>query len=788
MNLQRISKQFYSRGSIHNGQSYSAATAAINGKNALAFMRVRKNREQLVFCADKEADEIILTDKTYILSPHFAGGYLYWVENIDGDWNMRAVNTKNPSKEDVFEPVKTNGRANSISSFSNGKTTLLVWEERLGRKTQIKIGFCKDGKVEKTINVTDDKFNAYDPACCIDGEGNIYVIYSAFVAGNYRIFIQPLSSKGEISASPAAVSNDIWACIHPSICPRTAGGIWFSFSALNQPEPALEKPYLQHDRFMKQSNFFRNIANVHAGIFEDGKTYSVLPDKPCSTNVSSTAVTTAVGSHYSRVFEDTNGRLHALIRKHCAIENISYETQDKPLDKNTRAPIEGPLFNHPALCCVTLLDGVWDEPQQLIGNTHFDGAFSATVERNNITVAFTEDARCNDWSEKGEWFDDQGQLGVGVLEFKLPETAKPGYKVRPYLNNVRYSPSMENPKIDKRENDTGLIYAFGQTHKHTDISICARRDDRDIDTNYRFMQDVQHCDFGATADHAYNMWHTEMLRVRKYAQYYYFPGEFVALPGYEWTGSGEPCMHEGGPWGHVNPLYFAEDGELDFYTPCDPGCAGGSLKRLWETYRGKKLLTPPHHTASKAHPYNWDIFDDEFVSVIELFQDYRGTSEQPAVAGITNQAQTKMEHWAIKALKDGKRFGFIAGGDHRGIALAGVKAKELTRNGIYEAMRQRNCFATSGESLRLSFDCNGEPMGSEVKTDLASFQLRVSAPENIQQVQIVRNGQDVEKIEVNACRLEHDWEAKKETNGEFWYCRIIFDNGELAWPSPIWLV
>ncbi|MAG13412.1 MAG: hypothetical protein CMN78_02325 [Spirochaetales bacterium] len=31
--------------------------------------------------------------------------------------------------------------------------------------------------------------------------------------------------------------------------------------------------------------------------------------------------------------------------------------------------------------------------------------------------------------------------------------------------------------------------------------------------------------------------------------------------------------------GHVNPLYLEESGDLDFYTPADPGCKGGSLQR-----------------------------------------------------------------------------------------------------------------------------------------------------------------------------------------------------------------
>jgi len=385
-----------------------------------------------------------------------------------------------------------------------------------------------------------------------------------------------------------------------------------------------------------------------------------------------------------------------------------------------------------------------------------------------------------------EYTDKIGQLAVGVAELEMLPSGDPDHQ--PHILELLPTPaaSIEGPKlIDNKIGDYRI--ALGQTHSHTNISVCARDRDRDQNLSYRFMQDVQHCDFGGNTDHCFNMWHTEMLITRKLADYYYFPGEFVAFPAYEWTGTHKTfCAYEGGPFGHVNPLYLEEDGDLDFYSPADPECAGGSLPRLWESYRGKKIVTPPHHVMNGNHPYNWNFFDPTFIPVIEIFQDIRGSGEQvgaPGVKGTNEEAP-----WALGALKEGKRFGFIASGDHTGICRAGIFVKELTRTGLYEGLMARRCFATTSIPLRLNFRCNGEMMGSEVECENAEFAISVDAPETIKEVQIVRNGENFETVPVGAKEFEHSWNATRENSGEFWYCRVIFENGEIVWSSPIWLL
>jgi hypothetical protein len=374
------------------------------------------------------------------------------------------------------------------------------------------------------------------------------------------------------------------------------------------------------------------------------------------------------------------------------------------------------------------------------------------------------------------------------MELELRSLGELDYDLRPYVISPRPGPSVEDPALPKSDGGS-YIHAMGQTHAHTNLSVCIREGDRDAHLSYRWMQDVQHSDFGATTDHAYNMWHTEMLLTRKFAEYYYFPGTFVAIPAYEWTGSiAAVCGHEGGPWGHVNPLYLEEEGDLAFYTPCDPACAGGSLKRLWETYAGRRIVTPPHHVVDALHPYNWDVFDADFEPVIEIFQDQRGSGEQPWAPGVTNNLHQETGHWALPQLLESKRFGFIAGSDHNGIARAGLLVTELTRAALYEAFVARRTFGTTATAMRVTFSCNGSMMGSEIEAEEGDFRVAVTAPEPLHELQILRDGDLIETIPVQGCEAEYAWTTTRERDGEFWYCRVILENGEMAWVSPIWLV
>jgi len=57
-------------------------------------------------------------------------------------------------------------------------------------------------------------------------------------------------------------------------------------------------------------------------------------------------------------------------------------------------------------------------------------------------------------------------------------------------------------------------------------------------------------------------------------------------------------------------------------------------------------------------------------------------------------------------------FGFTAGGEHEGVGVTGVYATDLTREAIFEALRERRTYGTTGDRIIVDWRLDGHPMGS----------------------------------------------------------------------------
>ena len=786
------SKQVISSSVAHDGEVYGTICDSAPGSSRCAFLRVADKRESLIFLASPDSKEVVVAKDTYVLSPCFAGKSLFRVERSSGNWEIRASRIDENSVVSDYVPFACVGRPVSLSSCSGQNADVLVWEERTGKRTRICYAVIGDDGFGERIEITDGLYNAYDPDCCIGSDGVLYVVACVFRDGQYRIEVYTVTVGAAPTDRSIQVSNQATACVHPSIYGGSDGEIWFCYTSYC--EGIGEQAYVQDLHHRARKRFFEADSKLFVGMLKHGKLYSCLaPQNPQSFQGLSAAMIVhgSTGADYGRIFLDSYGRIRLLARKHAPGTSIAAAEAGDENRLLSHSPGTSHL-EHPGISLYTLDDDRWTDPICLVTNAHIAAPLSLNIEHQTLFFAYSEDTRQTGWGPGAEWFDTKGRLTVGIGRFELDlanesiATRSPNYDIYPFRINPRSAPAIEEPIGQNTYN--GFIHAMGQTHMHTNISVCIRDKDRDSHLNYRFTQDVQHSDFGGTTDHAYNMWHTEMLLTRKMAEYYYFPGEFVAIPAYEWTGTPDRfCNHEGGPWGHVNPLYLEETGDLDFYTPADPTCDGGSLQRLFETYRDKHILAPPHHVADHMHPYNWEFYYPSMEPIIEIFQDQRGSGEQHDATGVSNWFHREAGHWALDQLKSGRKFGFIGGADHAGIARAGVLVDELTRTALYEALMKRRCFASTGAAMIIDFACNDSTMGCVVNAEKGEFSIYVRANTQLQELQIVRDGTTVERIEIDDSETRHTWSAKRERNGEFWYVRILANNGEITWTSPIWL-
>ncbi|HXG57838.1 MAG TPA: DUF3604 domain-containing protein, partial [Thermoanaerobaculia bacterium] len=180
-------------------------------------------------------------------------------------------------------------------------------------------------------------------------------------------------------------------------------------------------------------------------------------------------------------------------------------------------------------------------------------------------------------------------------------------------------------------------------------------------------------------------------------------------------------------------------------------------------------------------------------------------------------------HQYQDALRLGRHVGVMAASDTHHLSpgeggLTAVLADRLDRASIFDAIRNRRNYATSGPRIVLEFTANGAPMGSIVETPLpVAMSVRIEGTAPIDRVEIVRDLIDTfaaVRIEQNPDgpdgvfliyepqnpeggrrlrlddmrRLSFDVTEVEPRNGETsYYVRVTQADGHQAWSSPIWI-
>jgi hypothetical protein len=225
---------------------------------------------------------------------------------------------------------------------------------------------------------------------------------------------------------------------------------------------------------------------------------------------------------------------------------------------------------------------------------------------------------------------------------------------------------------------------------------------------FRFARDdagVDWCshqgnDFQITAEH----WE----RLGAAVEDYYAPGEFVTLLGYEWSGitaaGGDHNVHFRFPRARIRRSSHCQIPDTsDALYDCYP------IERLFEALRGEDALVIDHVGGRRAHPDRWD---EELAPLVEIYSAWG------------------MFEWLFEeALERGRKVGVVAGSDgHKGRpgasypgaatfgvygGLTCVYAEQLTREAIWDALRARRCYATTGERIIVRAFADGHWMGEE---------------------------------------------------------------------------
>ena len=252
---------------------------------------------------------------------------------------------------------------------------------------------------------------------------------------------------------------------------------------------------------------------------------------------------------------------------------------------------------------------------------------------------------------------------------------------------------------------------WGDLHAQTDATVGTGTEVE----YFTFGRDQARLDFISHQGNDFQMTDSDWQRLNDVTREFHQDDRYVVLPGYEWsantTAGGDRNViypREGMPIVRSSHWQIPEVQE-DAVTPAHP--ADVFFEKLRENVDPNEVLVISHVGGRYADIRKY--FDQQLAPLVEVTSCW-GVFE-----------------WLLwDALERGYQVGVVCNSDgHKGrpgaegpgageFGIAGgltcVLAESLSRNAIFEALKQRRCYGTTGPRIDLSFTVDGHPMGAEI--------------------------------------------------------------------------
>jgi len=368
----------------------------------------------------------------------------------------------------------------------------------------------------------------------------------------------------------------------------------------------------------------------------------------------------------------------------------------------------------------------------------------------------------------------------------------------------------------KGQDGTKYILLYGNLHEHTNLSRCVGDgSDGELDENYRYGMDVFGYDFMALTDHDIDLYFNSVYeKSLRMADLYNNSPYFITIPAFEFSfldwrswgsevrrGLGSQCMYFSNKKDALKILRSSGG------TICVNDDETSDIYKLVGFLRKKGLkdvVIPPHQLSDYYSMTDWSLDDEEYRPVLEIFQ-VRGSYEYH---GCPRESKTYYQFldeknpplnghqltWAQSALALGRKVGFMANGDHgsTGIGTTAVMVREVSREGIIEALKQRRCYATTGDKIFVDFRINGHINGEVIEcSEKPHITADITGTDSISEIVVFKNNKQIYQKNSSDMGGKKTWtiDFKDEDfyYDSFYYLRIIQDNNEMAWSSPIWV-
>jgi len=708
-----------------------------------------------------------------------------WSENRRGNWDL-FQRRYDPEKKSWSEPKRltTDPGADTdvaLAKAPDGKVWM-AWQA--WRDGQADILLTDADGVQEPINVSRDAANDWSPSLAFDRSGRAFVAFDTYRAGNYDVQLWVGNAPGG-RLIPLADSPKYEA--RPTVAVDPRGRAWVAYEERDAAWGKDAENLIEG----KGSTLYRSAAVKVRCV--DGDRVLEAPDP-----VANAAEPVRSMNSYPRIATDRDGRVWLAFRNRLeaiwggpavmVVGGVWLEYATVLAGKAWDAPqplprSDGLLDNRPALVVPT--DGpalaFYSSDNRLRREAEF------TPERNlrywmhsgtpgGADWAFNEDlevAALSPWSNGGTVDPAAGPIATNEAAPPLvhPEEAADVARMRGY-----------------RVQAGGKTYRLlrGDFHRHTELSMDGGSDGS-LEDMWRYAIDVAAFDWMGNNDHdngggkEYTWW-----LAQKTTDLYNNP-RFVGMFSYE--------RSNGYPHGHRNVMFTQRGVRTLPRLVDDKGLIDADTPMLYDYLKEHGGLCASH-TSATTMGTDWRDMNPEYEPMVEIFQGHRNSYEHLGAPRVARRPGEAIGGWKPlgliwNALAMQYKVGFQASSDHISthISYAVAVAEDTTREAVFDAFKRRHCYGAT-DNIVLDVRSGDHIMGDEFNADgPVRLKVLVHGTRPIARVDVIKDFVYVYSTEPKQPRVEFQWQdGEKRGPGLSWYyVRVIQDDGELAWGSPLWV-
>ena len=319
---------------------------------------------------------------------------------------------------------------------------------------------------------------------------------------------------------------------------------------------------------------------------------------------------------------------------------------------------------------------------------------------------------------------------------------------------------------------------WGDLHAQTAETVGVGSEDE----YFRFARDWAKLDFCSHQGNDFQMSECYWQELNRCTRAFNQENHFVVFPGYEWSG--------GSPTGGDHNVFYKSEGRpilrsshwlvpeeaVSKYSPAHP--ADIFYAKMKEAVPLDEVIVCQHVGGRYANLLEY--FDRELIRLVEIVSVWGvfewmlwDAIEQGHMVGV--MANSDGHHGRPGAEGPGLSDFGIANG------LTCVFAERLAREEIFEALKQRRCYATTGERMLLSAHANGHPMGSIVPLPQEEVEVmaKVESAGALESLQLYQNTELITEVRApefydlsNSSRIRISWQGCRERGRQR---RVVWD-------------